>query len=111
MKFKKMEEVHEGNYPTYEESKNTLWKLIMSSKNVGIGVFCVYLLFNEGCANPFEFPMQVVGGMVLHVPTFKEGIIVGVGLTLFILLFVCIIVELIKNIIKKISVIKEDKKE
>ena len=117
MEFKKMEEIHETNYPTYEESKNTLWKLIMIRKNVGISVLCFYLLVNEAIATVSDYfavsPRELGGSVVTASPEDIALIVttLGAGVVLCIIVLIVIIVKIKRCIMKKVSDKKVDKNE
>ena len=110
MELKVMEEVHEVNYPTYEDSKNNLWKLILSSKNVSIGVLCIYLLINNAIAASATNIELAMGVMPAPIITPKEIVIRKVGLLICILVVAVIIRQVIKGI-KNTSTREEEKKE
>ena len=113
MEFKIVEEVHEVNYPTHEENKLSLWKLMISSKKIGISVLCVYLLISEVIAMQFEVGEELAGTVITTSPEERllAFVILGAIVVLCIIVFTVIIVKIKKCIAKMVSGKKVDKNE
>ena len=113
MEFKIMEESYEPNYLTYEENKNSLWKVICNYRKIGMYVLFFYLLTDKCFASNIEL---APGVLPVELPSPEEQLkanIIGIAAIIVLILLslgiLFIVFHVIKKYIQKKNCDKKDK--